>query len=133
MIEAEISLKISTFFEPKPGDKGSIYPNYYSTGGWWKSMNCKQIDVGEYERGGWQPRHYTDPVIVVQLLKWLIERRFDVDFSWIRESECVGDIPHLCVNEARIPETIIPMRKDLSDIELAIALAVCAEIDRRKS
>lgn len=120
--EAEISLKISEFFEPKPDDKGSTYPNYYSTGGWWKSMNYKQIDIGEYERGGWQPRPYTDPEIAMRLLTQTKIRLIGL----VRDLDCEK---FSCTFAGGEPSR---WRDTPADAIAEAILPVIAEIDRRK-
>lgn len=81
----DISRQIAEHFEPKP--------EFRLTGlsplGWWIAGDWTNL----------QPRSYTDPEIVVRLLKWMIERGLAVRF--------VG--PSL-------------------DVELAVAEAVLAEI-----
>ncbi len=90
----EISRKIAEFFEPKPVVRKDCDVVGPSELGWWYFSDYWNVRI--------KPRLYTDPKIVVRLLKWLIEQhRF-------------YDIP-----------------SDTKDFELGVAQAVLAEIERR--
>ncbi len=119
----EISRKIAEFFEPKPTFENvtvycgqrpewfdeDIWVNsdlYASDGQWW---------LRTYSSGGvyseWKPVPYTDPEIVVRLLKWLVEAQPEhrLTLEWIGKLE---DHPGW-------------------EFELRIAQATIGEIERR--
>ena len=112
----DLSLRLAEYFEPKPRASGCPDADNYivavpfkSLGGWWI------YKPGASYAQDPDPVPYTDPEITVRLLKWLATGYdFETVFQMLQMAQAAADDGTVDV------------------LELVIAQAVVAEIERKK-
>lgn len=118
MSHEELSRVIANYFEPFTNlpqiDEENDQSEERLGVRFWDIRSIHQYDQH------WEPRSVvTDPAMTMLLLRELILMRYDLLFSWERESECSGDYPYIDF----MGKHVLRISKDLSDFGKVVAEA----------